>query len=117
MVLAGIADRAASAHDGTRTARAEVALPTARALVVFARGDLAGCVRDLSSALPRLHKIGGSHVQRDLFEQILIASLLATGRLAQAQRMLALRHALNPKVPITQCLRARLLAAAGMPFI
>lgn len=114
-VLAGIADRAASAHDATRTAWAEVALPVARALVAFARGDHQGCVRDLSPVLPRLHEIGGSHAQRDLFEQILIASLLRAGRLAQAQRMLALRHALNPRVPMTQRLLARVLAAAGVP--
>ncbi|MCS6922292.1 MAG: tetratricopeptide repeat protein, partial [Elioraea sp.] len=71
---------------------------------------------DLSPVLPRMHEIGGSHAQRDLFEQILIASLLRTGRLAQAQRMLALRHALNPKVPMTQRLLARVLAAAGVPL-
>lgn len=115
-VLAGIADRAASAHAATRAAWAEVALPAARALAAFAGGDHEGCVRDLSPVLPRMHEIGGSHAQRDLFEQILIASLLRTGRLAQAQRMLALRHALNPKVPMTQRLLARVLAAAGVPL-
>lgn len=114
-VLAGIADRTATAHEATHAAWAEVALPAARALAGFGRGDHEACVRDLSPVLPRLHEIGGSHAQRDLFEQILIASLLHTGRLAQAQRMLALRHALNPKVPMTQRLLARVLAAAGVP--
>ncbi|MDW8445438.1 MAG: hypothetical protein RML45_15125 [Acetobacteraceae bacterium] len=114
-VLAGIADRAASAHEATRTAWAEVAWPAARALAAFARGDHEACVRDLSPVLPRMHEIGGSHAQRDLFEQILIAALLRTGRLAQAQRMLALRQALNPKVPMTKRLLARVLAAAGVP--
>lgn len=113
-VLEGIAATAAAAHPATRAAWAEVALPAARALAAHARGDAAACVRDLSPTLPRMHEIGGSHAQRDLFEQVLIDALLRTGRLAQAQRMLALRHAFNPRVPATKRLLDRVLAAAGL---
>jgi len=113
-VLEGIAATAASAHPTTRAAWAEVALPAARALAAHARGDAEGCVRDLSPTLPRMHEIGGSHAQRDLFDQILIDALLRTGRLAQAQRMLALRHAFNPRVPATKRLLDRVLTAAGI---
>jgi len=115
VVLAGIAERAAAANPATRTAWAEVALPAARALAAFAFDECEACVRALSPVQPRLHEIGGSHAQRDLFEQILIAALLRTGRLAQAQRMLAARQALNPQVPLTRRLLDRVLAAAGVP--
>ncbi|MFQ3622210.1 MAG: hypothetical protein SNJ73_01555, partial [Acetobacteraceae bacterium] len=114
-LLEGIAERAANAHPATRTAWAEVALPAARALAAHARGEHEACARDLTPVLPRMHEIGGSHAQRDLFEQVLIDALLRTGRLAQAQRMLALRHAANPKVPATRRLLDRVLAAAGVP--
>lgn len=113
-VLEGIAATAAAAHPATRTAWAEVALPASRALAAHARGDAEACVRDLSPTLPRMHEIGGSHAQRDLFDQILIDALLRSGRLAQAQRMLALRHAFNPRVPATKRLLDRVLAAAGV---
>ncbi|GIX10409.1 tetratricopeptide repeat protein [Elioraea sp.] len=114
-VLDGIAATAAAAHPATRAAWAEVALPAARALAAHARGDAEACVRDLSPTLPRMHEIGGSHAQRDLFDQILIDALLRSGRLAQAQRMLALRHAFNPRVPATKRLLDRVLAAAKVP--
>jgi hypothetical protein len=61
-----------------------------------------------------MHEIGGSHAQRDLFDQILIDALLRTGRLAQAQRMLALRHAFNPRVPATKRLLDRVLTSSGI---
>lgn len=113
-VLEGIAATAAAAHPATRTAWADVALPAARALAAHARGDAEACVRDLSPTLPRMHEIGGSHAQRDLFDQVLIDALLRSGRLVQAQRMLALRHALNPGVPATRRLLDRVLAASGV---
>lgn len=114
-VLEGIAATAAAAHPATRAAWAEVALPASRALAAHARGDADACVRDLSPVLPRMHEIGGSHAQRDLFDQVLIDALLRCGRLAQAQRMLALRHAFNPRVPATKRLLERVLAAANVP--
>lgn len=113
-VLDGIATTASTAHSATRAAWAEVALPAARALAAHARGDVEACVRDLSPTLPRMHEIGGSHAQRDLFDQILIDALLRTGRLAQAQRMLALLHAFNPRVPATKRLLDRMLTASGI---
>ena len=47
-----------------------VALPASRGLLAHARRDWSLAVASLGQALPRLMVIGGSHAQRDLFEQI-----------------------------------------------
>jgi hypothetical protein len=49
---------------------AEAALPAARALLAFLRGDRANATRHFSQALPALTAIGGSHAQRAWFDQI-----------------------------------------------
>lgn len=48
----------------------QVAAPAARGLLAHARGDKARAAQHLAQALPRLIAIGGSHAQRDWFEQI-----------------------------------------------
>jgi tetratricopeptide (TPR) repeat protein len=48
----------------------EVVLPAAHGLVAHARGDRAAAILYLDYALPRLQQVGGSHAQRDLFQQI-----------------------------------------------
>ena len=62
-----------------------VALPAAQGLLAHARGDYARAVLELGSALPRLLEIGGSHAQRDLFEQIHLDALLKCGQWNGAQ--------------------------------
>ena len=48
----------------------QVAVPAARGLVAHARGDETQAAQHLAQALPRLTHIGGSHAQRDWFEQM-----------------------------------------------
>ncbi|OUR78802.1 hypothetical protein A9Q83_06270 [Alphaproteobacteria bacterium 46_93_T64] len=60
----------------TRTAWAEVAIPAAKAFVAYAKGDFKLCLALLAPARAQLQSIGGSHAQRDLFEQVWIQSLL-----------------------------------------
>jgi hypothetical protein len=48
----------------------DVALPAARGLLAHARGDFKQAADQLHQALPRLQEIGGSHAQRDWFEQL-----------------------------------------------
>ena len=83
----------------------EVALPACRGLVAHARGDFGICVRDLGQALPRMAETGGSHAQRDLFEQIHLDALMRTGRMAQAQQVLEMRRSFDPDgVPVNTML-------------
>ena len=87
-MLASIEGYARRAPRPVRAAWAQVALPAAHGLVAHARGDAVGTLRGLDAALPRLAEIGGSHAQRDLFEQIGIDALIACGRHAEAQQRL-----------------------------
>jgi hypothetical protein len=65
-----------------------VALPAAAGLLAHARGDPAQAATQLALALPRLREIGGSHAQRDLFQQIYVDALVRSGQLVEAQHLL-----------------------------
>ena len=69
----------------------EVCLPACRGLLAHARGAFAEAATALAVALPRLLEIGGSHAQRDLFEQIHLDSLMRAGQWPMAQHLLAPR--------------------------
>ncbi|MBD2534857.1 tetratricopeptide repeat protein [Nostoc flagelliforme FACHB-838] len=56
----------------------EVAIPAARGMVAYAKGDFNTAVTELKLVLPRLHEIGGSHAQRVLFKQIYHDAVLWT---------------------------------------
>ena len=74
-----------------------VALPASRGLLAHARGDYAPAVDELGTALPRLMEIGGSHAQRDLFEQIHLDALMRSGRWSAAQQTLQPRLNSQPQ--------------------
>ena len=63
----------------TRAAWQRVGVPAARGLLAHARGDHAAAIEALGQALPRLIDIGGSHAQRDLFEQVYLDALVRSG--------------------------------------
>ena len=95
----------------------EVALPVARALLAYADGDPETALRVLEPPLGRLAEIGGSHAQRDLFEQILLDCLLRTGRLSRAQQLLEIRRGFDPDgVPLNRIL-ADVYDALGLPTL
>lgn len=81
----------------TRDAWQHVALPACRGLLAHARGDFARAAQALGDALPRLEAIGGSHAQRDLFEQVLIDALLRSGQKGRALALLQPRAAAAPQ--------------------
>jgi hypothetical protein len=64
--------------------------------VAHARGRHAEAVQALAQALPRLREIGGSHAQRDLFQQIYIDALARSGQLAEAQHLVQQQARLLP---------------------
>ena len=65
----------------------------------------------LREVLPRLHRIGGSVVQREIFERSYSSALLATGRAAELQDWLKPKMARHPNTP--WILRAAADAAAA----
>jgi Tfp pilus assembly protein PilF len=72
-----------------------------RGLAAFARGAHAEAADLLATAMPNLTRIAGSHAQREVFEDTLIAALLRCGRLEPARRLLAQRLARRPRVQDT----------------
>jgi predicted Zn-dependent protease len=92
-----------------------VALPACEGLLAYARGDFEKAVSELGHALPRMAEIGGSHAQRDLFEQVHLDALMKTDRLAQAQQVLEMRRTFDPDgVPLNRML-AEVYNKTGLP--
>ena len=77
----------------------EVALPAAHGLVAYARGDWARAIAELRPILPRLHAIGGSHAQRDVFEQVYIDAWRRTEQNREALHLVEKRVAARRYVP------------------
>jgi hypothetical protein len=92
-----------------------VALPACEGLGAYAQGDFETAWRHLGSALPRMLEAGGSHAQRDLFDQLLLDAAIKTGRLVPAQELLELRRRSDPDgVPVNAAL-GRVYALLGLP--
>lgn len=83
----------------------QVAVPAAHGLLAHAQGRYPQAIDALGQALPQLLQIGGSHAQRDLFEQIYLDALMRSGRWHAAQQLLQPRCNQQP-----QSLRLRRLA-------
>ncbi|HEV2748938.1 MAG TPA: hypothetical protein VGV12_00285 [Gemmatimonadales bacterium] len=94
--LASCARFAATATGTEAAVMAQVGLPLARAIVAHRRGSY-GEVVDLVEPVRRhIRRIGGSHAQRDLFDQLLIDAALRGRRLDLAAELLAERTARRP---------------------
>ncbi len=102
------------APDFIRSTWVEVAVPAAEGLLAHARGDFESTVHSIGTVLPRLMEIGGSHAQRDLFDQIWLDALMQTGRLALAQRMLEQRWQASPESLPTEWKLAELYNRRGL---
>jgi len=104
-LLAAVRRAALDAPAFVRETWREVALPAAEGLVAHARGDYPAALQGLRAALPRLAEIGGSHAQRDLFEQLILDALIRADRLSEAQQALELRRGFDPDgVPLNRIL-------------
>jgi hypothetical protein len=82
---------------GTENARftAEIGLPAIQALHAFRQSDFAQTVALLAPIRARLHEIGGSHAQRDVFIQTLIIAAFRAGQGELAQQFIAERQAIK----------------------
>lgn len=75
---------------------AEVCVPAAEGLLAHAEGDAVRAADRLGAVLPGMERIGGSHAQRDLFEQIHTDALIGAGRVSEAAARLRARLVGNP---------------------
>ncbi len=95
-----LAEQGTTPHTANRAATdvwRQVCIPASRGLLAHARGDYATAVDMLGTALPRLMEIGGSHAQRDLFEQIHLDALTRSGRWSAARQVLLQRQRGQPE--------------------
>ena len=114
-LLEAVRHHAKTAAPYTREVWQEVALPGCEGLYAYARGDYAEAWRHLAVSMPRMAEAGGSHAQRDLFEQVLVDAAFKSGRPACAQQLLELRRAADPNgVPVNRALAA-VYAKLGLP--
>jgi len=114
-LLEAVRHRARVAPSFTREVWQEVALPACEGLYEYAYGNYDLAWRHLGAAMPRMTEVGGSHAQRDLFEQILLDAAIKCGQTIMAQQLLELRRAVDPhSVPINTQL-AEVYAKLGLP--
>jgi hypothetical protein len=117
ILLQVVRDYAPRAPGFIRSAWQDVALPACEGVYAYARGEYDQAWRRLSIAMPRLTEVGGSHAQRDLFEQILVDAALKSGRWSEAQGLLELRRAADPNgVPLNASL-ALVYGKLGLPAL
>jgi len=117
LLLANIERFAPAAPAAARSAWVQVAVPAARGLLAHARGRWAEAADQLGQALPRLAGIGGSHAQRDLFEQLAIDAMQRAGQLAGVQNLLQPRATAQPQSQRLQRRLHEVYAALGLPAL
>ena len=76
-----------AAENGNVFAR-EVVLPLAQGIDAFAQQDYATAVSYLEPVFPQLIRIGGSHAQREVFEDTVLEAYLRAERFDRAEEML-----------------------------
>jgi len=78
----------------------EAALPVCEAVLAHARGDFAGAVAAMRPALGLMHRMGGSHAQQDVLEQLFLDAAMKAGAEEDARMLLervAGRHPVPPE--------------------
>ena len=73
-----------------------VGLPLCKAIAAYGRGAYGEAADLLAPVRRQIHRVGGSHAQRDLFHRLLLASALRSGRYRLARALAAERNARNP---------------------
>ena len=109
-MLQSIHTYAKTAKPLIQTVWAEVTLPTARGMLAHAQGNWSAAVADLGTAMPQLYKMGGSHAQRDLFEQVYLDALMRSNQHQRARLLLKKRINDRSTVPF---LRRSLLSVGA----
>jgi hypothetical protein len=115
--LDAIRRRAREAPAHSRPVWANVALPVAEGIVAYLSDRPAEAVDHFDRAAPNLFRIGGSHAQRDLFDQIRLAALIASCRWSEAQQVLELRRAYEPDGVSLNRQLAAAYEALGLPSL
>ncbi|HEX2542128.1 MAG TPA: tetratricopeptide repeat protein [Caldimonas sp.] len=99
----------ASLRDGwNREVMAELGAPLLHGLLAFGSGRFDAATRALRPLRGRLARIGGSHGQRDLVEQTLLAAAVRGGDSELGRQLLAQRLAARRATPLSEWWASRL---------
>jgi hypothetical protein len=96
-LLESLSHYAVSSHESEALVAKEPGLAMARAVIAARRGDHAEVMRELAVVRGKIWRIGGSHAQRDLFEEMLIDSALRAGEAKTAEALLMERLEKRPR--------------------
>ena len=116
-LMQAIKERAGDITQHDHVAWRDVALPAATAITAHARGDWSTVITQMARALPRMAECGGSHAQRDLFEQIHLDALVQDGRASAAQQVLEMRRTYDPDGVPLNLLLGEVYAKTGLPAL
>jgi tetratricopeptide (TPR) repeat protein len=109
-MLISVARHAGKAKPVRRPVWLGAALPAAEGLIAYAMGQFDRAADRLGAALPHLFRVGGSHAQRDLFDQIHLDALIRADRHGEARAILDRRLAARPNIAVTRRWLQRLAA-------
>lgn len=112
--LSRIADGWGKLADQGNALASEVMVPMIQGIEAFGQGDYQKAVSCLEAVIPQLVRIGGSHAQREVFEDTLLESYLRAERFVEAEAMLQSR--LNQRASIRDTFwLGRAQASSGQP--
>jgi hypothetical protein len=115
--VARCAERVLAGEDLKRDNHAmarEVGLPLMRGLLLLARGDADGAVDALYPARQQAQRFGGSHAQRELIDQTLLAAAARGHRRKLGHALLNERRMARPVTPLTRHWMEQLGEAEGV---
>ena len=96
-LLDGLSRYAAAGAESEAAVAGDPGLALGGAVLAARRGDYGDATRALAAIRGRIQRIGGSHAQRDLFEEMLIDSALRAGDAETAKRLLTERLERRPR--------------------
>lgn len=116
-MMQAIEARAQDTSQPDHIAWRDVALPAAQGIVAHSKGDWDTAITQMARALPRMSECGGSHAQRDLFEQIHLDALVKEGRASAAQQVLEMRRTYDPDGVPLNLLLGDVYDQTGLPSL
>jgi hypothetical protein len=108
-LLAAMRDFGAGSSSAAAVAR-DCALPLAEAVLLYARSDYAGAVARLRPVLGDMYRLGGSHAQQAVFEELFLDAAVTAGLDGDIALLL---ERVAARFPITPARRIGYAAAAG----
>ncbi|CDX51085.1 conserved hypothetical protein [Mesorhizobium plurifarium] len=116
-LLRSLDDYAAHGHGDNRDITVDVGRRIVDAAVAFAQGDYARTVELILPVRYKIIRIGGSHAQRDLVTQTLIAAAERSGNVNLARALLAERLAVRPTERTRQDYARAAASSAHQPIV